>query len=75
MQPIIPVLERNGMPWTPTLSGFVLAPTSLSQEEEVFGPRLELAARYIEQNDINVEVVSSPTVMMRRALSAHLSSV
>ena len=59
LHPIIPTLDRDGVPWKPLLSGFVIAPTSLQQEQEVFGPRLELAAAYIEQNSINVETVSS----------------
>jgi indolepyruvate ferredoxin oxidoreductase len=49
-----------GLPWQPTVSGITLAPTSLEQEIELFGPRLSAAADYVRANSLNQEVVSSP---------------
>ena len=64
LNPIIPQLERDGKPWRPMLSGFVTAPNSLVQEAEIFGPRIEIAAKYIEANHLNFEVVSTPNAWL-----------
>jgi indolepyruvate ferredoxin oxidoreductase len=75
LSPVMPVLEHDGKPWNPMLSGFVLAPVSLTQESEVFGPRLELASRYIEDNKINVEVVSSSSAWLTIVASGYTAEV
>ena len=61
VRPIVPVLEINGKPWTPTLSGFTTVPTSLQQEAEMMGPRIEMALRYLVENRINTNVIESPS--------------
>ena len=73
--PVVPVLEIDGKPWTPMLSGFVTAPTSLVQEAEVFGPRLELALRYITENGINCEVISSPSAWLTIVASGYTADL
>ena len=73
--PVIPLLERDGAPWSPMLSGFVTAPTSLVQEAEVFGPRLELASLYIEANNINQEVVSSSSAWITIVASGYTADL
>ncbi len=75
LHPILPTLERDGEPWHPMLSGFVIAPTSLLQEAEVFGPRLELATKYVEENAINIEVVSSPSAWLTIVASGYTAEV
>ncbi len=49
LSPVVPVLEIDGRPWQPTLSGFTSAPLSLVQETEVFRQPLELARRYVSR--------------------------
>ncbi len=73
--PVIPTLEKDGMPWHPLLSGFVSAPTSLQQEAEIFGPRLELAAKYVEQNGINAEAVSSANAWLTIIASGYTAEL
>ena len=75
IRPVMPVLERDGSPWAPMLSGFVAAPNSLTQEAEIFGPRLELATQYIEQNGINHEVVSSPSAWLSIIASGYTADL
>jgi indolepyruvate ferredoxin oxidoreductase len=75
LNPITPVLERDGKPWRPMLSGFVIAPKSLEQEAEIHGPRTELAQRYIEQNNINVEVVSSSNAWLTIVASGYTAEL
>jgi indolepyruvate ferredoxin oxidoreductase len=75
IKPVIPVLEIDGQPWHPLLSGFVSAPISLQQEAEIFGPRIELAARYIEANGINQEVVKSPTAWLTIIASGYTADL
>ena len=64
LSPIIPSIEIDGQPWHPLLSKIILAPYSLAQEAEVFGPRMEMAQRYISANRINHELISSPTAWL-----------
>ncbi len=59
-RPIIPTFEVDGKPWVPSVSPFTLAPSSLYQEAEVFGIRLDMAMEYIRQNKIN-EMIVNPT--------------
>ncbi len=75
LAPVVPMLEKGGVPWQPLLSGFVSAPTSLQQEAEVFGPRLELAAKYIEQNGINTEAVSSGNAWLTIIASGYTAEI
>jgi indolepyruvate ferredoxin oxidoreductase len=75
LSPIIPTLQRSGAPWHPALSGFVSAPTSLAQEVELFGPRMELAQLYVEQNGINVEVISSPSAWLTIVASGYTAEL
>ncbi len=75
LTPLIPTLTRDAAPWQPMLSGFVSAPTSLVQEGEVFGPRLELAARYIEENQLNTEVVRSSSAWITIVTSGYTAEV
>ena len=73
--PIAPTLEIDGKPWTPMLSGFVSAPTSLLMEAEVFGPRLEMAARYIRENRINREIVATPNAWLAIVASGYTADL
>ncbi len=75
LRPVRPVLERGGAPWAPLLSGFVSAPTSLIQEAEVFGPRLELAARYITENHLNSQVIRSSSAWLSIVASGSTAEV
>ena len=75
INPVIPTLERDGKLFEPMLSGFVSAPTSLLQESEIFGPRLELASLYIEANDINQEVISSPSAWLTIVASGYTADL
>ena len=54
---VTPPLEWDGRPWEQTVSGITIAPTSLEQEQELFGPRLAAAATYMSANAINQMVV------------------
>jgi indolepyruvate ferredoxin oxidoreductase len=64
LHPVRPQLEIDGKPWSPMLSAFTLSPVSLSQEAEQFGPRIEMALRYIQANNLNHEIISSPTAWL-----------
>ncbi len=75
LNPVVRGLERDGKPWHPMLNGFVLAPTSLAQESEVFGPRLDIATQYIEDNHINIEIVSSPTAWLTIVASGYTAEL
>lgn len=61
---ITPAREWENRPWLPTVSGFILAPTSLEQEIELFGPRLSAASDYIRANSINQEVIGSQSAWL-----------
>ena len=75
IRPVIPQLERNGMPWHPLLSGYVSAPTSLQMESEMNGPRMEMATRYIEANGINFEAVKSPSAWLTIIASGYTADL
>ena len=75
IKPIIPVLERNGQPWHPLLSGYVSAPTSLQMEGEMNGPRMELATRYIEANNINFEAIKSSSAWLTIIASGYTADL
>jgi indolepyruvate ferredoxin oxidoreductase len=75
LRPVEPVLEVDGAPWQPMLSGFTSAPLSLVQETEVFGNRLELALRYIRDNGINQEPVRSPSAWLTIIASGYTAEV
>ena len=64
IHPVIPKIEDGDGAWRPMLSGFVSAPTSLTQEAEIFGRRRELAERYISENHLNTEAVSSTSAWL-----------
>ena len=64
IHPVIPQIEDGDGAWRPMLSGFVSAPTSLTQEAEIFGRRRELAERYITENHLNTEAVSSTSAWL-----------
>ena len=51
--PVIPEVEYEGAPYRHVPSGDLLAPASLELERTLFGPRLELARRYVEVNGLN----------------------
>ncbi len=57
IRPIVPTLEIDGRPWTPTLTSNVMTP---SLEAELLGPRTEMALRYIVENDLNRIIVDAP---------------
>jgi indolepyruvate ferredoxin oxidoreductase len=72
---MMPTLDNSGQAWQPMLSGFVAAPNSLAQEAEIFGPRLDLATKYIEQNAINYEAVSSPNAWLTIIASGYTAEL
>ena len=51
--PVIPEVEFEGAPYRHAPSGDLLAPASLELERTLFGPRLELARRYVSLNGLN----------------------
>ena len=53
IRPVVPVIEVDGAPWVPTLTGKVGPPYSIRLEAEVLGTRREMALRYITANRIN----------------------
>ena len=57
IRPIVPTLEIDGRPWTPTLTSNIMTP---SLEAELLGPRTEMALRYIVENDLNRIIVDAP---------------
>jgi indolepyruvate ferredoxin oxidoreductase len=57
IQPIIPILERNGQVWTPELSGNIGPPAAAMREGEVLGTRHEMALAYIVENKLNKMVM------------------
>ena len=73
--PAIPQLEHQGKLWTPTLSGFVIAPQSLEQEVEISGPRTDMARAYIRANQLNVETISSPSAWLGIVASGQIAEV
>jgi indolepyruvate ferredoxin oxidoreductase len=75
LSPILPTLDRDGKPWRPMLSAFVLSPNSLEQEAEIHGPRIELAQRYIEQNKINQLTVSSTNAWLTIIASGYIAEL
>jgi indolepyruvate ferredoxin oxidoreductase len=74
-RPVIPSFEVDGAPFTPTLSGFLLAPVSVAQEAEVFGPRIEMATRYVAENAINVETISSSNAWLTIVASGYTAEL
>ncbi len=75
LRPIIPTFERDSGPWHPMLSGFVSAPTSLLQEAEIVGPRRELAQRYISENRLNNELISSSSAWLTIVATGYTSQL
>jgi indolepyruvate ferredoxin oxidoreductase len=75
IRPVVPKLERNGNDWRPMLSGFVSAPISLTQEAEIFGPRRELAERYISENQLNTEAISSEAAWLTIVATGYTGQV
>lgn len=75
VRPIIPTLELNGQPFHPSLNGYVLAPASLAQEDEIYGPRTELARRYVELNKLNAEVISSSSAWLTIVAAGYIAEV
>ena len=57
IRPIVPTLEIDGRPWSPTLTSNIMTP---SLEAELLGPRTEMALRYIVENDLNRIIVDAP---------------
>jgi indolepyruvate ferredoxin oxidoreductase len=73
--PVHPSLNINGAPFQPMLSGFVITPTSLVQENEMFGPRMAMAEQYIATNGINAEVVSSSNAWLTIIASGYTAEL
>ena len=57
IRPVVPTLEIDGRPWSPTLTSNIMTP---SLEAELLGPRTEMALRYIAENDLNRIIVDTP---------------
>jgi indolepyruvate ferredoxin oxidoreductase len=57
IQPILPVLERNGQVWSPELSSNIGPPAAAMREGEVLGTRHEMALAYIVENKLNKMVI------------------
>jgi indolepyruvate ferredoxin oxidoreductase len=57
VQPIIPIIEINGQPWAPSLSGEIVTPYTNRIEPEVIGTRMEMVRQYIAENKLNRIVV------------------
>ena len=62
IRPVVPTLEVDGRPWTPTLTAHIMTP---GLEAELLGPRMEMARRYIEENGLNRIVVDCPPAVAR----------
>lgn len=50
---VVPDLEVDGKPFTPTVTGLLVPPFSTYMEAEVIGTRMEMARLYIEANKLN----------------------
>ncbi len=70
--PIIPVIEFDGRPWTPSLSGQIGPPFTAEIEAEVIGTRIEMALRYIVENRLNPIVVESPSAWLGIVAAGHI---
>ena len=71
LQPVIPVLERDGQRWTPALTGAIGPPYTSAREGEVLGTRLEMALAYLAANGLNRLVVDSPSPWLGIVAGGH----
>ncbi len=58
--PVVPTVEIDGRPWSPSPSGQLLTPHTLRMEHELYEVRLELARQYGVDNRLNRVVVHGP---------------
>jgi indolepyruvate ferredoxin oxidoreductase len=64
LAPVVPVLERDGHAWSPTLTGHIGPPNAAAMEGDVLGTRMEMVTRYLDANSINREVVRTPAAWL-----------
>ncbi|WP_203000150.1 indolepyruvate ferredoxin oxidoreductase family protein [Frankia nepalensis] len=60
VDPVIPVVEHRGRPYTHRPTGRLLPPATLDLEEALHTVRLEIARRYGRENGLNRVVVRGP---------------
>ena len=70
--PKIPTVEWKGVTYRPRLNSIMGPPATPALEEEVMGPRLDLAREYGLQNDLNPITVKSPNAWIGILVVGHM---
>ncbi|GAB3201617.1 indolepyruvate ferredoxin oxidoreductase family protein [Nocardioides hungaricus] len=68
---VVPELEWRGRPFVPTLSAIPCPPWSIDVEEEVSGPRVEMARAYGYLNGLNPVTASTPDAWLGLVAVGH----
>ena len=71
IRPVVPVIELDGQPWSPKLTGSIGPPYAAAMEAEVLGTRIEMAGRYLQANGLNRLVVDGPSPWLGIVAAGH----